>query len=264
MFDKIDESRIRGMTAAERRLFDNVKKAFQDGDLLVQSGTPEDAISELLKAIDAAKTLRRSLRGDAASHGHNKDRFIEFLGLEVPCWRPRTPTYTLRNLTTGKDEVLTFGEIVYQVRCMVHENENLNAAEGVDHHILLDWSTPNSVYTVRVENGRFVCNGHVLWTRLREVLFKFITGIDGRIDLGVTGKCSMTVEPPLGTIGPVRPRQALVGTPEVEFEYPYLKKVGHPTGDGERNWQMNLRPVIKLVKGPAPAEFEVVVVGNPS
>jgi hypothetical protein len=110
---------------------------------------------------------------------------------------------------------------------MIHEGENLNAAERVDYHILLDWGNapawapagagpvsgtiqdpslawtpPRSAYAGTVTGGRPTLNGHFLWGRVREILAKFVTGIDGMISLA-KGKCfSITIQPALGSVRP--------------------------------------------------------------
>ena len=204
MFDGTDEKRLIAMSDRERRWFDNIKKAFNESDKALQSGSPEDeCLAELFKAIDTAKTLRRSLRGEDVSPSHNKQRFIEFLGLEIPMARPGKSEWEL-TLGTGETRKFHFGEIVYDIRCMIHENENLNVAEDVDYHILLDWSQPHPYVFANQVNGTFVCNGYFLWKRLREVLAGFITGIDGMISFATTGSFSTTIEPKIGAIAPER------------------------------------------------------------
>ena len=79
MFKGIDDNRLLNMTDVERRWLDNIKKAFHESDQALQSGRHEDrCLEELFKAIDTAKTLRRSLRGEDTSGKDNKKRFIEF------------------------------------------------------------------------------------------------------------------------------------------------------------------------------------------
>lgn len=208
MFDGIDEGRVLNMTAGEKRWLDNTKKAFHESDRALQSGTPEDrCLEELFKAVDTAKTLRRSLRGEPVSHRENKNRFIEFLGLEIPMARPGQSKFELRQTESGKLQEFTFGEIVYAIRCMVHENENLNAAEIVDYHILLDWSVRNPAFFAVVKDGKFVCNGFFLWNRLREVLSKFITAIEATITFDQDGSFSMTIRPEVGSIRPQRQKR---------------------------------------------------------
>ena len=204
MFDGIDEQRFLRMTNQEKRWLDNVKKAFYDSDMALQKGALEErCLENLLKAVDTAQTLRRSLRGEDALCRDNRKRFIEFLGLDVPCFRPGASEIELRDRKTGEVRKYALGDIVYKIRCsMIHENENLNAAEGVDHEVLLNWSSPNSLCFGEARNQRFVLNGYLLWSCLREVLAKFITGIEGTISFANTGSCSLGTRPPLGSIRP--------------------------------------------------------------
>lgn len=138
MFDGIDFERLPDMTRQQLRWFDNVKKAFHHSDQALRSGQPEDGcLAKLFKAVDTAKTLRRSLRGEDTTPKNNRQRFIHFLGLEIPACRSGASEFQLRSRSTGQVRSYTLGEIIYEMRCMIHENENLNAAEDVDHHILL-------------------------------------------------------------------------------------------------------------------------------
>lgn len=204
MFDGFDDKRLLAMTDREKRLFDNIKKAFNDSDRALVSGSPEDkCLEELFKAIDTAKTLRRSLRDEEASGKQNRKRFIDFLGLSIPMARPGESEWEL-TLADGTTRKYHFGEIVYEIRCMIHENENLNVAEDVDYHILLDWSQPHPHIFANQINGKFVCNGHFLWNRLRQVLATFITVIDGMISSATNGSFSFTIEPEMGAIAAER------------------------------------------------------------
>lgn len=215
MFQGFDEQRLLAMTDKERRWLDNVKKAFFESDLALKNDTPEDrCLEELLKAIDTTKTLRRSLRGEDCSARKNKKRFVEFLGLEIPAARPGGLELELFDRETGQLRKFTFGEIVYAIRCMIHENENLNAAEAIDYHVLLDWSVRSPAAFAEVRNGTFVCNGYFLWNRLREVLAKFITGIEAMIAFAKDPSFfSMTCQPDIGSIRPLRKKRISNKTP---------------------------------------------------
>jgi hypothetical protein len=214
MFDGIDNQRVLRMTKREKRWLDNVRKAFYASDTALQTGTHEDrSLEELFKAIDTAKTLRRSLQGKRVSSKDNKKLFIDFLGLEVPCFRPGEFEIELRHARTGKLCKYSFGEIVYDIRCMIHENENLSAAEGVDYHVLLDWSG-RSPLLAEVRGGQIVVNGFLLWSRLREVLAKFITIIEAVIETAEKGSGSAGIRPALGSIRP-----------------PARKRGGHPNSE---------------------------------
>ena len=63
---------------------------------------------------------------------------------------------------------------------MIHENENLNAAEQPDYHVQLDWEI--NQYTLgTIQHGTVVLNARFIAGRVREILAKFITGLDGMI-----------------------------------------------------------------------------------
>ncbi|MGB8683596.1 MAG: hypothetical protein WCD12_11995, partial [Candidatus Binatus sp.] len=61
---------------------------------------------------------------------------------------------------------------------MIHENENLNAAEQPDYHVQLDWDM-NQYSLGTIQNGTAVLNARFIANRVREILAKFITGLDG-------------------------------------------------------------------------------------
>jgi len=136
----ISEERFGRLTAQEERLLDNVKKAFRDSDQLYRGGRPEDCMEPMCRAIDAAKTLRRSLRGEDTSSTDNRRKFTEFINLEVPAPDSGGLQVSLLDARTGQSRHYSFSGLVYAIRCMVHENENRNAAEHPDYHILLDWA----------------------------------------------------------------------------------------------------------------------------
>lgn len=180
MFDRITPARVAAMSEQERRWLNNIKKAVFDGDNAYTQGRPEDHCFEALcKAIDTAKTLRRSLRAEDWSSKHNKARFTEFLNLEIPGFRSDITLFDARG---GREVSYCFSELIYAIRCMVHENENLNVAEQPDYHVLLDWSRrPSDRCSGVVENGRITLNARSIWLRLREVLVKFVQGLEGMI-----------------------------------------------------------------------------------
>ena len=206
MFEGIDADRVSNMNPREQRWFDNICKAFHESDQAMQGGQPETkCLKELLNAIDTAKTLRRSLRGEDISSKHNKERFVEFLALEIPAARRHSEAFQLRTKATGTTHMYTLGEVVYDIRCMaVHESENLNAAEGVDYHILLDWSVKTPQIAGTICEGKLTINGYFLWNRLREVLAKFITGIESFAQSARGEGFSISIRPGLGTIKPKR------------------------------------------------------------
>lgn len=219
MFSRITSQRVLNMTTGEQRWFDNIKKAFFDNDRAFTEGRASDrGLEELCKAIDTAQKLRRSLRGEDCSNKNNKAKFVEFVNLEVPDPSRGGMEVELTDARDGKVKTYSFAELVYDIRCMIHENENLNAAEAPNYHILLDWenaprwtSTTNrpppwTPYGGTIADGRLALNAHFVWGRVREILAKFITGIDSMITLEREGRFSMTIEPPLGSVRPA-PRQ---------------------------------------------------------
>lgn len=211
MFADVTPERLLAMSEQERRWFDNVKKAFYESDLAYAEGRAADwCMPELCKAVDTAKTLRRSLCGEDTSSRDNKKRFVEFLNFELPSPESGRFQVELTDTRSGRPVSYSFAEMVYDIRCMVHENENLNAAEAPNYHILLDWSNPRTLYFGALADGRMTCNGHMVWERLRQIVAKFVTGLDGmisyaRIVVGdQEGSFSITIVPPLGSVRPDR------------------------------------------------------------
>jgi hypothetical protein len=229
MFSGIPQERFGKLTALEERLLDNVKKAFHDSDELYRGGRPEDCMEPMCRAIDTAKTLRRSLRGEDTSTADNARKFKEFIDLEVPAPGRGGLQVTLADARTGQSRAYSFSALVYAIRCMGHENENLNAAERPDYHILLDWGqAPRSVPLAAgpvsgmvqdpslnwpvtyhsglagtINGGRITLSGHFVWGRLREVMSKFITGMESMIGFAKgADKGSISINPPLGSVRP--------------------------------------------------------------
>jgi hypothetical protein len=210
MFSGIDSERFGCLTPSEERLLDNVKKAFFESDRLYTEGRPEDCLAPICIAIDAAKTLRRSLRGEDTPHTENAKRFKEFIELEVPA-PPLGMQVALVDPRSGKTRNYSFADVVYAIRCMVHENENLNAAEGIDYHILLDWSQapPWAPAMGVISDGRITLSGHWLWGRLREVMAKFVTGIDMQVGFARGASSGgATICPTLKSIRPTTHRDS--------------------------------------------------------
>jgi hypothetical protein len=209
MFDEIKLERFLTMTDQELRWFHNVKKAFHESDMAYIEGRADDvSVSELCKAVDTAKTLRRSLRGEDTSHQDNKKRFLEFLNLELPSSKSGKSKIELVHAQSGKKVSYSFAELIYDIRCNIHENENLSAAEAPNYHILLDWSLPHSSCLGTIVDGRLTCNGRMIWQRLREILAMFITSIDGVLQYtrivasNQPGAFEITSDPQLGSIRP--------------------------------------------------------------
>lgn len=183
MFDELNSARVLAMTEQERRWFNNIKKAIYEADKAYNDGRPEDrCFEEICKAVDTAKTLRRSLIGLEQTKEGNKRLFTEFLDLELPTPEKGGMDLTLFDTRTKKPVRYSFSQLIYAIRCMIHENENLNAAEQPDFHVLLDWTMhPNGDFGGVIGNGTVTLNARFTWLRLREVVTKFIWGLDAMI-----------------------------------------------------------------------------------
>lgn len=204
MIDGVSERRFAEMTDREKRWLDNVKKAFFASDRAYINGEMQDrCFPELCNAVDTAKTLQRSLRDEDTSMKDNKKRFIEFFGGPHPA-DGGYESGELVDARTEKRVRYSLGGIVYAIRCMVHENENLNVTEQPDYHILLDWSESQASYVLanQYADEKVVLNAHVVLTILRRRVATFVTGIDSAIALLQTGTIHITCEPELGSIRP--------------------------------------------------------------
>ena len=211
MFAEITPDRLLKMSEQEHRWLDNVKKAFYESDVAyTESYAADRCMPEMCKAVDTAKTLRRSLCGEDTTPRDHKKRFVEFLNLELPSPESGGLKVHLIDARSGKQLIYSYAELVYDIRCMIHENENLNIAESPNYHIVIDWSQPHGLYFGSIGDGRIKCNGHMVWLRLREIMSKFITGIDGMIKFAKIvagdqeGSFSITISPPLGSVRPAR------------------------------------------------------------
>lgn len=205
MIDGISKERILFMTDREKRWLDNVKKAVFVSDQAYLNGEKRDrCFPELCNAIDTAKTLQRSLRDESTSPDHNRARFLEFFGGVSPDdggYQSDEVTDT-RN---GKNVRFTIGELVYAIRCMCHENENLDADDRPDFHVLLNWTGPflHSHYFVsQFADARIEVNAELLLGYVRSRVTKFVTGIDSYIAFLESGTFSISCAPALGSIRP--------------------------------------------------------------
>jgi hypothetical protein len=184
VLDRIDGQRLLAMVPQEIRWMDNLKKAFYDSDVAYTDGTAaDDAFPEICKAVDVAATLRLSLQQPAAqwkppSIKNNKRKFISFLHSEIPAAGNHGVALALIDARTQQPVQYNFGGIVYDIRCMIHENENLNADENPEYHVTLDWNIPRYGPLGTICDGRLTCNANAIWWRVREVLAKFILGAE--------------------------------------------------------------------------------------
>ena len=203
------------MSELEDRLFDNVKKAFYSGDLKAQSINPEDGcLEEIFKGLDTAKTLRRSLLDLDTSTRDNRKRFVEFLSLSIPGAKPNAEKYHLIDPITGEEYHLNLGQIIYKIRCKIHENENLNIAESPRYFVLLDWSIKSTTWNHRFHKGSCIISAFGLWNRLREILSVFIMHIESHKNFEKTGSYSLSIRPPLESLRHKKAQPAGAGQPD--------------------------------------------------
>ena len=198
------------MDKAELRLLENAKKGLADCDALVGTEWMEDyCIDKLLKGLDAARKLRQKLSGKTAER-FNRTCFVALLETSIPPAAQSGVTFKVRNTKTGIVEPRSVSQIIYdEVRCLiVHENENLNETEleGINHPVKLRWGVLTEEIVLAHENDLMIINGLLLLRRLREVLSHFITSIEATISFAQTGKASISICPPIGSIKPLARR----------------------------------------------------------
>ncbi len=211
MIDGVSEERFKAMTRQEHRWLDNIKKAFYASDVAYLSDEKKDrCFPELCKAVDVAKTLQRSLRDEDTSTKHHKDRFIAFLQDGMP--DPASGGYEsgeLIDARTGHKVKYTFAGVVYAIRCMVHENENLDSHERPNYHIHLDWNSSGHglVLARQYADAKLVLDAELMFSLLRQRVARFVTSIDTAIAFIEKGIFNITIAPPFGSI---RPRENFV------------------------------------------------------
>lgn len=205
MLDGISKERIMNLTGREKRWLDNVKKAVLASDRAYLNGEKRDrCFPELCNAIDTAKTLQRSLLDQDTSPVKNKARFLEFFGGVSP----DEGGYQSREVVdarNGREIRLTIGELVYAIRCMCHENENLDAEDQPDYHVLLNWTGPffhRQHFVSQFDNERIEVNAELLLEHTRERITRFVTSIDSYIAFVESGRINISCRPPLGSIRP--------------------------------------------------------------
>lgn len=205
MFEGFDYARVLAMTDQERRWFSNIKKAIFEADTAYMEGRPEDrCFEEMCKAVDTSKTLRRSILGVGQTKDGNKKIFTEFLDFELPTPEKGGMNLTLFDTRTQARVHYSFSQLIYAIRCMVHENENLNAEEQPDFHVLLDWRMhPNDRCGGVLGNGTVTLNARGTWMRLREVVTKFVWGLEAM--MAIQQEQSFDMSRDLGTIHPDKP-----------------------------------------------------------
>ncbi|EMB16057.1 hypothetical protein RE6C_03223 [Rhodopirellula europaea 6C] len=205
MIEAVPVERIGEMTTREKRWLDNVKKAIYDSDYAYLADQKRDrCFPELCKAIDTAKTLCRSLNGDDTSPRDNKRRFLEFFGGPEPS-EGGYQSGVVVDARTGKEIRYTLGSLVYAIRCMVHENENLDLEESPDYQVLLDWNGPfryRSHLVSQFADECIVVNAEMLLGIVRERVTRFVSYIDSVIAMQTHGLIRIDTRPPLCSIRP--------------------------------------------------------------
>lgn len=205
MIEDIPDERFTSMTQRERRWFDNVKKAILASDDAYMSGEKKGhCFPELCKAVDTAKMLHRSLLDKDTSTAHNKKRFLEFFGGPSAA-DGGYESGELIDARSGKKVRYSLGGLVYAIRCMVHENENLDFDDRPDYHVLLNWSGPfrhPREVVSQFADEKLIVNAELLLGILRERVTGFVTSIDSMIAMKESGMFNITIAAPLGSIRP--------------------------------------------------------------
>jgi hypothetical protein len=206
MFTGITGPRLMSMVSQEQRWTHNLKKAFYESDVAYAGERrTEDAFPALCKAVDVAQTLRRSLQTPASNwtapdSRNNRVNYISFLHSEIPDPSRSGVDILLTDVRTNRAARYSFGELFYAIRCMIHENENLNEDEHPDYHVALDWNIQDQRCFGRISAGRLVCNAPVIWWRVRQVLAKFILGTEMMMAIERRDKFVLDINPPLKSI----------------------------------------------------------------
>lgn len=205
MIDGVSQERFVNMTDREKRWLDNVKKAVFASDRAYLNGEKRDrCFPELCNAIDTAKTLKRSLRDEDVSHRENKARFLDFFGGVMP----EDGGYESGEVVdsrTNRTLKYTLGGLVYAIRCMIHENENLDAEDQPDYHVLLNWTGPwlhHQQIASQYANETIEVNAELLLGHVRSMVAGFVTQVDSAIALAESGRISISCAPPCGAIRP--------------------------------------------------------------
>lgn len=215
LLDGIDPPRLMSMVPQEHRWLSNLKKALYDCDTaLVEGRAANRAFPEICNAIDVAATLHLSLLTPVENwqpppHSKNKNKYVAFIHLEVPDRDNNGLNVALIDARSNKPIQYNYGELLYAIRCMVHENENLSADENPDYHVTLDWNMHENGRFAVMRDGRITCNARALLSRTRDVLVSFIQGID--LYMGIErGDTSFHLGPaPLQSIHPKDGRHSL-------------------------------------------------------
>jgi len=210
MIPSVGFDRLSKMNEDEHRLLDNVRKAIATCD--ADENTPrrgDTCIDALLKGVDAASKLRICLTD--GNSPRNRDAFMDFLELAIPTAKDSSVTFTLYDRHKQKLVTVSVSGAIYEARCLsLHENDNLDEAEGVRHMIRLRWNIYSEKFVCLSEEGDYiVINALLLMRRLREILSLFVTSLDSMLKASETGKLSFSICPEKGSIQPIRHRHGL-------------------------------------------------------
>lgn len=205
--------RVLAMNEAETRLLENAKKGLADCDEFIGTDRMRDrCIDALFKGLEASRKLRQILSGHTAEElrRNSKENFVALLETSIPPAEDGGATLTVLNHETCRPQSCSIAELIYRVRCIyTHENDNLDEAEQTPHPIKLRWNVEMKQFFHYNEDGSIVVNAFLLLNRLREILSHFITSLDAMISFAKTGKATVSIMPPLGSIQPCtrKPRE---------------------------------------------------------
>jgi len=194
-------TRIMKMSPEEERLLQNVEKAIRACDADINTARQKDTcIPTLLNGIDAAAKLRGCLAGTIGLN--NQETFVAFLETAIPSSNMSGTELTLFSRRNKKEITISISQLIYQIRCIVvHENENLDEAEGLTHMVRLRWDTHLGDFICLCEPTDYVVvNAHTLMRRLREILSLFVSGLKSMKTARETGKVSFSINLELGKL----------------------------------------------------------------
>lgn len=194
MIPGVSLTRIAKMSPNEERLLQNVEKAIRACDEDINTARQKDTcIPSLLNGIDAAAKLRSSLVGTTSLN--NQETFVAFLETAIPTAIESGTELELFSRHQKKQITISVSKTIYQIRCIVvHENENLDEAEGVTHMVRLRWEAHSGDFICLCEPTDYVVvNALTLMRRLREILSLFVSGLKSMKNANETGKISLSI-----------------------------------------------------------------------
>lgn len=193
----------------EKRWFENLKEAFYLSDLVYSSDLRHQlAMREICIAIGVASRLRELLDQDTPSivrpkHHGDKKRFIGFIKREMPSPEQGGLEVQLIDADTGKARAFEFADLIYAIRNeSIHLFDTLNIDSKPDYHVTLKWGLSRYGYGGDIwGTSKVVMNAESAWWRLREILAKFITGINTGLRMARNeSSFALRIDPPLLSI----------------------------------------------------------------